>query len=406
MKNDFDEVIDRHNTGSLKYDKYALNRDGPRAVYRPRTLPMWIADMDFRAPPAVLKAIHERTNHGIFGYPAPTWQNKSSIKNYLFSRQGLKVASKSIVLLPGLVVALNLISRLASKRQLSVMTAAPIYPPFLSAPRFADTSAFVSHLRYTEMNNGWSYDFDHMRKLVLNSRETTRPIGWFFLCNPHNPVGKVYSRGELEDLAEFCDRYDLNVCADEVHCDLILDESCEHIPFSSIRDKGVITLHAPSKTYNLAGLTAAFAVITDDKLLHEFKIVKRGICADSNVLGITAMCAAYEEGETWRRELVEYLRGNLKLLEESLKPLGVLEHDHKSTYLAWLNAEKLYSLKQNTKSTAEMKYADRVLMDFDIGLNPGEDFSDRPSDYSKYVRLNFACPRSTLQEAISRMLDH
>jgi len=311
---------------------------------------------------------------------------------------------KDLVFLPGLVVALNLVSRLAARQNLSIMTAAPIYPPFMSAPIISGTERWITHLRKCKSSNRWTFDFDQMHKTINENANATRKIGWFLLCNPHNPTGRVYTRPELEELAEFCERYEINICADEVHCDLILDETCNHIPFSHIKDNRLITLHAPSKTYNLAGLATAFAIITEDKLRVDFKREMRGICADSNIFGITAMCAAYDEGESWRLNLIEYLRGNLRLIEETLAPLDIFQHKHEATYLAWLNAEKLYSIHKGTKTNSKQRFADRILVDFDLGFNAGEDFGPSPTDYSKYVRLNFGCPRHVLEEALSRLV--
>lgn len=239
----FDTVIDRRGSDSFKWGKYA-GRD---------ILPLWVADMDFAAPPAVLDALHRRIEHGVFGYGGPWPSLTESVLAYLQDEYGWAIEPEWLVWLPGLVSGLNIACRAVDGE---VLTATPIYPPFMSAPQFSGRP-----LRRVDLaldGNRWHWDMAAMEQA------TSTATRLFLLCHPHNPVGRCWSRDELLALAAHAERHDLIVCSDEIHCGLILDEGKRHVPFASLSPaiaRRTITLLAPSKTFNIPGLGCAFAVI-------------------------------------------------------------------------------------------------------------------------------------------------
>ena len=365
----FDTPIDRRNSDSIKWGKYA-GRD---------VLPLWVADMDFAAPPAVLAALHRRIEHGVFGYGGPWPSLTESVLTHLENEYNWRIAPEWIVWLPGLVTGLNVACRAVDGE---VLTATPIYPPFLSAPHFSGRQLHRFELANTEQ--GWRWDNAAMQAA------TTPATKLFLLCHPHNPVGRCWNRDELLDLAAFAEQNDLIVCSDEIHCGLILDADKRHIPFASLSPdaaKRSITLMAPSKTFNIPGLGCAFAVIPDAKLRHRFEHAMHGIVPHVNVLGLAAGEAAYRDCADWHRELIAYLAGNRDRVQATVKAeKGVKMHKVEATYLAWIDARELGLSKPAAHFEAH-----------GLGLSDGADFG-APG----WLRLNFGCPRSTLDEALQR----
>lgn len=369
----FDEPVERRGTGSLKWDRYQ-DRD---------VLPLWVADMDFRSPDAVIDALRARAEHGVFGYTVPYEEVTAAVLDYLKSRHGLAVRPEWLVWLPGLVQGINLCCRAAGNAGDAVMTATPVYPPFLSAPGFADRERITVPLRSD--GGRWSLDFEAMESLV------TPATRLFILCSPQNPVGRVWRRDELERLVDFCARHELILCSDEIHCDLILDD-VPFVPTLSLGEAAAqrtITLLSPSKTYNLPGLACAYAVIPDAGLRAGFKRVCRGLVTEVNAFGYAGCLAAYRHGEPWRRELIDYLRGNRELVYHELAPLAprVKLAPMEATYLAWLDVREL---------GAEHPHA--FFEEHGVGLSNGADFG-APG----YLRLNFGCARSVLAEGLARI---
>ena len=368
---DFESVIDRRNRDSLKWNKYA-GRD---------VLPLWVADMDFSAPPAVLAALENRIAEGCLGYPVPWPALVDTVLAYLQREYAWRVEPEWLVWLPGLVTGINAACRAVEG---DVMTATPIYPPFLAAPGFAGKSLALVPLRLAESRWGW--DFAAMEAALT---PTTRLL---LLCHPHNPVGRAWEASELTELAAFCQRYDLTVCSDEIHCGLILDEGRSHTPFALVDPElapRCITLMAPSKTYNIPGLGCSFAVISDAALRRRFTGVMRGIVPDVNVLGLTAAEAAYSDCEDWRIGLIDVLRRNRDRVEAVVASLPKLNMTHvEATYLAWIDARGL-----GVADPAAFFEAAGV------GLSSGDAFG-----MPGWVRLNFGCPPATLELALERMM--
>lgn len=366
----FDEIIDRREDCSLKWFKYR-GRD---------IIPLWVADMDFKAPPAVRAALSAAVERGCFGYTLPSAQLTSAIMAQLERDYAWQIEPRAIVWLPGVVTGLNVACRATGEIGSTVATAVPVYPPFLSAPGLSQRELFSFGLAQT----GPDY------RLEIAAGDLPADTGLCLLCNPHNPVGRVFTRPELENLAQVCLSHAAVICADEIHCGLVLDESKRHIPIASLDQevaRRTITLMAPSKTYNLPGLGCSFAIITDEALRRRFLKVMDGIVPHVNQLGLIAAAAAYREAEPWRLELLEYLRGNRDLVAAWAAAHGVPLAPVEATYLAWLDFRQL-----RLDDPAAFFEAGGV------GLSAGSDFG-APG----FARLNFGCPRAVLAQALERM---
>jgi len=370
---DFDEVIDRRGADSYKWNLYA-GRD---------VIPMPVADMDFKAPPAVQHALHARADHGVFGYADATPEVLDAISGMLASEYGWEIDPAWLCWLPGLEVGLNVICRMASSAA-EVLCSTPIYPPFLSAPRNMDRALVKVPL--DRGDQGYVLDVAALEAAVTPRTEL------YMACNPQNPTGRVMTRGELEALADFSLRNDLLVCSDEIHCGLVLDEDKRHIPLATLSPEvaaRTITLMSPSKTYNLAGLMWAYAIIPDDGLRRRFSRAARGIVTELNAFGYVASLAAYRDSAAWRTALLGYLRKNRDVVEAAVAQMPGIWMPHvEATYLAWLDCREA-GLGDNPVA---------VLEEAGVGLSDGRWFG-APG----FVRLNFGCPRSVLEEGLRRI---
>jgi len=379
MSFDFDHPPERRGTDSQKWQKYA-GRD---------VLPMWVADMDFRAPPAVIEALQRRVADGVYGYARPVPSQVAAVVETLSQLHGWTIDPEWIVWLPGLVVGLNVTATAAAGPDEEILCLTPVYPPFMSAPRNAGRVPVTVPLAYATASRTWEIDWDALERAVT---PRTRA---FFLCNPHNPVARVFRRDELEKLAEFCVRHRLVLCSDEIHCDLILEPGLRHIPTGTLGGaiaQQTITLIAPSKTYNIPGLGTALAIIPNADLRRRFVHATQGIVAEVNVLGFTACEAAFRHCEPWRQALLERLRRNRDLVLRAVAdtmPGARIEAPIEATYLAWINVADL-GLKD-------------PIAHFEahgVGLSEGRFFGAAPGSH---VRLNFGCPESTLREGLRRL---
>ncbi|RII30337.1 MAG: aspartate aminotransferase [Geobacter sp.] len=370
---DFDTIIDRKNTASEKWDRYQ-GRD---------IIPMWVADMDFRAPPAVIEALHDRVSHGIFGYTHPPEELADVVRSVFMRDYDWKIEAEWLVWLPGLVTGLNVACRAVGGLDDGVLTFTPVYPPFMSAPMLSQRSLIKVPLRLHA--DRWAWDPAELERSIT---PRTRLL---LLCNPHNPVGRVWSRTELIQLAELAERHDLMICSDDIHAGLVLDNDKRHIPIAAMAPeiaRRTITLHAPSKTFNIPGLGCSFAIISDHALRSSFRKAMGRIVPHVNTLGYTAALAAYSHGEPWRRELVAYLRANRDLVAMEMDSFPGLSMAHvEATYLAWVDARHM-GIEQPVSFFEQAG----------IGLSDGADF-DAPG----FLRLNFGCSRQLLIEALHRM---
>lgn len=371
MDYDFDLAVDRQGTASDKWDKYA-GRD---------ILPMWLADMDFKAPPPVLEALHARVDHGVFGYTNAPEELVEVTRSMLADSYGWQVEPEWMVWLPGMVPGLHIACAAVGADGDAVATFTPIYPPFLDAPARARRERVDVPLA----NAAGDIDFDRLEAAIT---PRTRML---MLCTPHNPTGRVYDRSELERLAEFSQRHDLVVCSDEIHCGLILDAAARHVPFATLDPDSArrsITLIAPSKTYNIAGLGCSLAIIPDRDLRRRFRAARAGFVPGVNALGFSAALAAWRDCQDWHDQLIDYLRGNRDRVQAAADDHPALEmHTPAATYLAWIDARGL--MADDTAAAFERA---------GLGLSDGREFA-APG----FVRLNFACPRERLEEGLARL---
>lgn len=376
MTFDFDTVIDRANSDSRKWRRYA-GRD---------ILPLWIADMDFAAPPAILEALHRRVDHRVLGYGQPLPSLTEAVVQYCATHYQWKIEPAWLVWLPGLVTGLNVAAGAFGEKGDTILTGTPVYPPFMSAPK--NMGRETSKVALVSRADG-RYEFDW----AAMERAVTPRTRLFFLCHPHNPVGRVFTRPELEQVAAFCERHNLLLVSDDIHCDLILDD-LPHIPVATLSPAAAartITLMAPSKTYNIPGLACSFAVISDPTARATFTRAMAGIVPEMNVLGLAACEAALRDSEPWRQALLAYLRSNrdflARFITEHLR--GVKLTPCEATYLAWLDV-----------SAHALPNPGEFFEQHGVGLSDGVQFG---APAGRFVRFNFGCPRATLTKALSRM---
>lgn len=369
---DFDRPVDRTGTASFKWDTY------PEGV-----LPLWVADMDFASPRAVVRALRARAQHGVFGYSLVPDSLVEVIAGHLERRYGWRIEPEWIAWLPSVVPGLNLACRAFAAAGETVMTITPAYPPFLQAPpsgrrRLLTVAAALSGGR-------WQLPLDAMEAALTPD---TRVL---LFCHPHNPLGRVWSREELAAVVAFCRRHDLVLCSDEIHCDLLLDEH-RHVPAALVEPGAaecVVTLMSPSKTFNLPGLNFAFAVVPDAGMRRRFLAPGRGLLPFPGAFAIAAAEAAYRGGGDWLAELLLYLRGNRDIVEHFVAeelPRVTMTHVE-ATYLAWLDVRRTGLADPAGACVAA-----------GVALSAGAAFGG-----PGFLRLNFACPRSTLQEALRRL---
>lgn len=344
---------------------------------------MWVADMDFQAPRPILEALHERVEHGVFGYAAPPQELVQVVVARMERMYAWRIEPSWIVWLPGLVPALNVVCRAYGADGDEVVTFTPIYPPFLAAPPASRKTLRTIALR----RQGNLYTFD-VEKL---ERELSPRSRILLLCNPHNPIGRRYEREELKRIADICIARDVIICSDEIHCDLILDGG-PHVPTATLGPQiaaRTITLMAPSKTFNIPGLNCAFAIIENAELRARFRTARASIVPDTNALGFAACWAAYRDCEPWRLALIDYLRGNRDIVYRFINDQipGLSMGDVQATYLAWIDARAL-----------RLPDPVRFFEQAGVALYDGRHF-----DGEGFVRLNFGCPRVTLTEALDRL---
>jgi cysteine-S-conjugate beta-lyase len=371
---DFDAPVTRNGSDSTKWARY-----GDRDV-----LPMWVADMDFAAPPAVVAALQERIAHGVFGYNQPTPAQTQAVIDYLDREFSYPVEAEWIVWLPGLVTGLNVASRAVGEAGDAVFSATPVYPPFLTAPmNFARRTVTAPLVR---VDGAWTWNFAAVDAVLATSGARL-----FELCHPHNPVGRVWNVDELWQIAALAEKYDLVVCSDEIHNGLILDPDCRHRVFASLAPevaRRTITLMAPSKTFNIPGLGAAFALINDAGLRRRFRDAMQGIVPHVNVLGMAATEAALTRCADWHAALIAYLRGNARQVERAVEATpGLAMTTVEATYLAWIDVSDL-------GLTDPVRHFEA----HGLGLSDGADFG-APG----FVRLNFGTRRALLDEALARL---
>ncbi len=379
MAHDFDQLIDRRNSDSIKWHFYGED-----------VLPLWVADMDFASPEPVVAALRARVEHGVFGYGSEPRELREVLVARLQDLYGWTVPAEALVFLPGVVVGFNAACRAVTQPGDGLLVQTPVYGPILEAPAHARLT--MDAMELTRQPDG-RYTFD---EAALAAAITPRTRA-FLLCNPHNPVGRAFDRAELTAMAESCLSQGITLISDEIHCDLMLDGR-QHLPIAALAPEvgqRTITLMAPSKTFNIAGLGCSFAVIHDPELRRQFMAATAGSVPHVDILGFTAALAAYRDGGPWLAECLRYLAANrdftAQFVAEHLP--GITMSPMEATYLAWLDCR-----------TAGLpgKPADFFLKQARVGVNDGAWFGRGGEGF---VRLNFGCPRATLAEALGRMAE-
>lgn len=370
---DFDTPINRNSTDSEKWDRYQ-GRD---------IIPLWVADMDFRSPPAVINALHERVSHGVFGYTNPSQGLVDAVLGHVVRDFDWHIKPEWIIWLPGLVCGLNVLCRAIGDPDDEVLTLTPVYPPFLSAPPLSGRRLLSVPLHLIQ--GRWQFDMEELERAI------TPRTKLLLLCSPHNPVGRCWSREELQSLADLAERHKLVIGSDDIHAGLLLDDDKHHIPITTLSAETAsrtITLLAPSKTFNIPGLGCSFAIISDPELRRCFRKAMGRIVPHVNTLGYTAAEAAYRDGEQWRKALIRYLRANRDLVLKAVGRMpGLSVTPVEATYLAWIDTRR-----------SGIDQPGRFFEQAGVGLSDGADFG-APG----FVRLNFGCSRSLLEEGLRRM---
>ncbi|MFT5702256.1 MAG: cystathionine beta-lyase [Desulforhopalus sp.] len=374
MSSEFNTTLDRKNTASLKWEKYR-NTD---------ILPMWVADMDFPVASEIQIALEKRLAHPVHGYTVGTEETAEVVCTMLQNEYDWHVEPEWIVWLPGVVSGLWAACAAVGDDGDDAIFSTPIYHHFFSTPgQGRKTSKPVPLQQNTD--GRWTYDFDALEG-VMGERSRL-----MLLCSPHNPTGTMFTQEELQRMGKLCLDNGLVTVSDEIHCGLILSESKKHIPMAKACPEladSLITLMSPSKTFNLAGLNCSFAIIPNPELRKSYEDAKHSILPMVPGLAYTAMMAAYSDSAQWHQQLLDQLRKNHAYLEREIRRIpGLVMSPMEATYLAWINTDGL-----------GVENAAAFFEEFGVGLSPGAGFG-----LENYVRLNFACPMSQLEEAIRRM---
>jgi cysteine-S-conjugate beta-lyase len=385
MAYNFDTCPNRRNTDSVKWNQYPAN-----------VLPMWVADMDFQSPPEIIEALIKRARHGVFGYPVgiegtskELEELKETIQERLLALYNWRIVPEELLFLPGVARGFNMACHIFSAEGGSVLVETPMYPPILEAPSHARLSRRDVELLRDQQGN-YSTNWEDFSNALEDQARL------FILCNPHNPVGRVFKREELERKASACLSAGVVICSDEIHCDLVY-KGHQHIPVASISPEiaqNCITLMAPTKTFNIPGLQFSFAVIQNRELRKKFIKAQQGLVGWVNLMGLSAALAAYRDCRAWLDELLDYLQANRDFLatylREQLPEIKMV--DPQGTYLAWLDCRE-----PNLEGKNPYQY---FLEKGRVAFNNGSTFGKGGEGF---VRMNFGCPRSLLEEGLERM---
>lgn len=393
---DFDTVINRRSTNSIKWKLYGED-----------VLPLWVADMDFAAPEPVQEALRRAVEHGIFGYEFPTKELRETVAARMAKLYGWQVSPEMVVATPGVIAGFTAAARTVSTAGQGILVQPPVYPPFLSVHKNNALVRQDAPLRMTAEGAILQYqvDFDVFERAVNSGGAQA---GMFLLCNPHNPTGQAYSRDDLVRMAEICQRNNICICSDEIHSELLLggpaapaQGGVRHIPIASLNPEianRTITLIAPSKTFNIPGLFCGFAILTNQELLKRYKETVEQMAMHVSSLGLTAAQAAFSGAcDDWLAALRVYLTGNRDFLVEYVKHEfnGIRVTVPDATYLAWLDCNELVRSGKIYGTPHEF-----FLKQAKVALNEGNEFGFGGEGF---VRLNFGCPRKTLEDALERM---
>ena len=380
-KYNFDEIINRKNTNSLKYD-YAKRRGKPEDV-----LPLWVADMDFRTAPEVIEALVSKSKHGIFGYSEPLDGYYEALEKWAINHFGWKPERNKYILVPGIVFGICQIIRALTNEGDAIIINQPVYYPFSESITDNKRKLVVSNLKY--INEKYQIDFDDFENKIKENN-----VKIYLLCNPHNPVGRVWSRDELLKIKEIANKYNVLVVSDEIHADFIY-EGNKFTSYATIDIENSIICTAASKTFNLAGLHTGNLYVSDDRIRRKIRIeINSSGYSQSNVMGIIATEAAYKYGEEWHKELLKYLKDNLDFVRYYINKYlpGMKLIEPEGTYLVWIDFNGL-GIDDNYLNEIILRKAKLWLDAGNIFGNPG----------IGYERINIACPRKILEEAFDKL---
>lgn len=374
MNYSFDQIIERRNAYSTKWLKFSDNE----------VIPMWIADMDFSCPEEITNAMHKHLDKGVFGYTDTPESLTEIFIDKIKENSGWEIKKEWVVWVPGGVVGLNVACKTTLAPGEIVMVPSPIYAPFTEAPENMERGFIKTDLK--DVNGRLELDFESVKDLL--SEDTKM----FSFCNPHNPGGTVFRAEEIEELSRICKENNIIVCSDEIHSDLVLEEGATHIPFASFDDYNLensITITGPCKTYNLAGFPIAAAVIPNNELRSDFQRNTKGIVSHIDSMAFVAAEAAYSNGEKWHSELLNYLKLNREILLQGIREIeGLSLTGPEAGFLGWIDCRESGLENPGNFFIEEAK----------VGVHDGAWFGNKD-----YVRINFGCPSSVLEEALLRI---
>jgi len=373
----FDRTIDRRASDSTKWNLYDSD-----------VLPMWVADMDFAAPQPVIDALRKRVQHGVYGYGQESEALRQVIVDRVARLYNWTIQLKDVLFLPNVAVSFNLASHATTSPGDEVLIQPPIYFPILRVPENVGIRGDLCPL-VREESGRYSIDFEAFEAAISEQTQL------FILCNPHNPVGRVYSRKELERMAEICLRHDVVICSDEIHADFIYSGNT-HVPIASLSPEvaqSTITILSSNKTFNLAGISCAVAIVPNEAIRERMIASQRGLVPHIGIMGFAASLAAYEHGDAWLQELIPYLEGNRDLIDRYVeeKLPGIVATPIEGTFLAWLDCRDL----DLGESPGEF-----FLREARVAMNDGAMFGEGGETF---VRFNFGCPRATVIEGLERI---
>lgn len=383
-KYDFDQIIDRKNTGSLKYD-FGMERKG-----RDDLLPLWVADMDFALPEEIIEELQRTVAHGIFGYTDPKPDYYEALHNWFEKHFDWEIKAEWNTVTPGVVYGIACAIRAFTKEGDAVLIQQPVYYPFSEA--IVDNHRKLINNQLVYEDGKYHIDFEDFERKIIEHQ-----VKLFLLCSPHNPVGRVWTREELTRLGEICLKHQVIVVADEIHCDFTY-QGYSHIPFASIREEfaqNAVICTSPSKTFNVAGLQVANILIPNETLRKKFRHENAANgYSQGNAIGLKACRLAYEKGEEWYRQLKEYLQKNLEFartfLDERLPEIKLVEPE--GTYLIWLDCSGL--------SLDAVGLEKLITEEAKLWLDAGRIFG---KESALFERINIACPRKTLEQALLQL---
>ncbi|MDQ0216503.1 cystathionine beta-lyase [Oikeobacillus pervagus] len=381
--NHFDQIINRKGSSSVKWD-------GVQKVFGVEdALPMWVADMDFAAAPEIIQALKEVVDHGVYGYTTIPASTTEAICGWMEKRHGWKIDSSWLLFNSGVVPSLALAVEILTEKGDAVLLQSPVYAPFFSMIK--NNGRKIANCPLTIGDDQFEINFDQLEKTIQ-----TENVKLFFLCNPHNPGGRVWSEQELIQIAEICKRNEVIIVSDEIHSDLIAPPH-KHIPIASLKkdyEEFVITLIAPTKTFNLAGLQASSIIVPNKTIRTKLSNgqLRQGFFT-LNMMGITAMEVAYKYGESWLDECIHYIRGNVEYVKDFLQREfpSIQMFDPQGGYLIWINCREL--------GYSDQELNERLLQKGKLALEPGTKYGKGGEGF---VRMNVACPRSTVEEGMKR----